>query len=93
LLLESGAKITHSHRLLHHCVLLRQLEIVGLLLEAGDLSVFSIVLFHLTSVVLSFTTEEVLKLALTQTVAAGSTYATGATLMPHRLHTLNVIHF
>jgi ankyrin repeat protein len=38
LLLESGAKITHSHRLLHHCVLLRQLEIVGLLLEAGALA-------------------------------------------------------
>ncbi|XP_059480520.1 ankyrin repeat and KH domain-containing protein 1-like [Neocloeon triangulifer] len=38
LLLESGAKITHSHRLLHHCVLLRQLEIVQLLLQAGALA-------------------------------------------------------
>ncbi|CAB3388628.1 Hypothetical predicted protein [Cloeon dipterum] len=38
ILLEAGAKITHSHRLLHHCVLLRQLEIVSLLLQAGALA-------------------------------------------------------
>lgn len=38
LLLSAGSKLTHSHRLLHHCVLLRQLEVVRLLLGAGALA-------------------------------------------------------